>query len=192
MDKVKTTPLAGAKSGDVIILGKPLGLGILSTALKNGQLDDAGQAELQRVSQLPDDVGTQIAAIDGVHAMTSVTGLGLAGQLLALCRDAGVSAQIEYVQVPVIEAAEIHAKNGVAPDAAQDNWSAYGAQVELAPHIESWHRALLTDLQDGGGLLVTCAPMAAVSVLMKFQAAGLVEAAAIGRLGKGEPKLKVA
>lgn len=188
-DRVKRN--ADAKAGDVIILGKPLGVGILSAALKKGQLDENGYAEMVRYTTQLNAVGAEIANIDGVHAMTDVTGFGLAGHLLEVCRGSGVSAQIEYVQVPVIEAAEKHAKDGIATGASGRNWAGYGAQVELAPHIEPWHQALLSDPQTSGGLLVTCSPQAAVSVLMKFQAAGFAEAAAIGRLGKGEAKLKV-
>jgi selenide,water dikinase len=183
---------ADAKAGDVIILGKPLGVGILSAALKKEQIDQAGYTEMLRYTTQLNSVGAEIAKIDGVHAMTDVTGFGLAGHLLEVCRGSGLAAQVEYVQVPVIEAAETHAKNGIATGASGRNWDGYGAQVELAAHIEPWHRTLLTDPQTSGGLLVTCSPQAAVSVLMKFQAAGFTEAAAIGRMRAGEPKLKVA
>jgi selenide,water dikinase len=182
---------ADAKPGDVLILGKPLGVGILSAALKKGVLDEHGYAEMIRYTTQLNRVGSELGAMEGVHAMTDVTGFGLAGHLLEMCRGSKLTAQVEWAQVPLIESAAAHAKNGIATGASGRNWAGYGNQVQLPATIEPWQQALLTDPQTSGGLLVSCTPQAAVNVLMKFQAAGFTDAAAIGRFHKGEPLLKI-
>jgi len=182
---------ADARDGDVLILGKPLGVGILSAALKKGLLDAAGYAEMLRYTTQLNRVGSELGALEGVHAMTDITGFGLAGHLLEVCRGSKLAAQIEWAQVPLIEAAQTHAKNGITTGASGRNWAGYGDQVQLPVDIEPWQQALLSDPQTSGGLLVSCSPQAAVTVLMRFHAAGFTEAAAIGRLHKGAAQLRV-
>jgi len=164
----------------VLVLGKPLGVGILSAALKKGILDAAGYADMLRYTTQLNRVGIALGALHGVHAMTDVTGFGLAGHLLEVCRGSGLSAQVHLAQVPVIEAAARFAADGVVTGASARNWAAYGADVAWAPGAPEWQRHLLTDPQTSGGLLVSCRPDALASVLDTFGQAGFAAAAAIG------------
>src|SRR3954469_884237 len=102
-DKVKRN--ADAKAGDVLVLGKPLGVGVLSAALKKGVLDAAGYARMIETTTQLNRPGPELAALDGVHALTNVTGFGLAGHALELARGANLSVQLDWAKVPVLEGA---------------------------------------------------------------------------------------
>jgi selenide,water dikinase len=182
---------ADAQAGDVLVLGKPLGVGILSAALKKGRLDAKGYAEMLRHTTQLNRVGSVLAEIDGVHAMTDVTGFGLLGHLLEVCRGSRLMAELEMAQVPLIGTATAFAQEGLATGASARNWSGYGPQVSLGAGIAPWQQALLTDPQTSGGLLVSCASDAAHTVLARFEAAGFDDAAVIGRLSAGEPRVQV-
>ncbi len=183
---------ADARAGDRLVLGKPLGVGVLSAAMKKGRLDAPGYAQMLRYTTQLNRVGTALAAIDGVHAMTDVTGFGLLGHLLEVCRGSGLAAQIDLARVPFIDTAAGFAREGVATGASARNWAGYGQAVRLGPTVAPWQQALLTDPQTSGGLLVSCAPEAAEAVLATFRAAGFDEAALIGALRAGEPCVGVA
>ncbi|GAA4323292.1 selenide, water dikinase SelD [Pigmentiphaga soli] len=172
---------ADARAGDVLVLGKPLGVGILSAALKKGRLDAGGYARMLRHTTQLNRVGAELAAFEGVHAMTDVTGFGLAGHLLEVCRGSGLSARVRLADVPLIDIAAAFAREGIATGASARNWRGYGEQVEWAGG-EEWQRALMTDPQTSGGLLVSCAPEAAERVLAAFRAAGFEQAAVIGNM----------
>ncbi|MBP6375271.1 MAG: selenide, water dikinase SelD, partial [Giesbergeria sp.] len=96
---------ADAQAGDVLVLGKPLGVGVLSAALKKGVLSAEGYAEMLRHTTQLNRVGIALAQLDGVRAMTDVTGFGLAGHLLEICRGSQLSAQVNLAQVPLIASA---------------------------------------------------------------------------------------
>jgi selenide,water dikinase len=183
---------ADAQAGDVLVLGKPLGVGILSAALKKGRLDAKGYAEMLRHTTQLNRVGSVLAEIDGVHAMTDVTGFGLLGHLLEVCRGSKLAADVQMAQVPLIGTATAFAREGMATGASVRNWAGYGAEVTLGAAITAWQQALLTDPQTSGGLLVSCAADAADTVLARFEAAGFDDAAVIGRLTDGEPRIRVA
>jgi selenide,water dikinase len=180
-----------ARAGDALVLGKPLGVGILSAALKKGLLDADGYAEMLRYTTQLNRVGSAIGALEGVHAMTDVTGFGLAGHLLEICRGSKLAAEIDLARVPLIDSAKLHARNGLATGASARNWAGYGAQVSLPAEVEPWQRALLSDPQTSGGLLVSCAPQAVDAVLACFGDAGFERAAVVGRLLAGEPGVRV-
>lgn len=171
-----------AQAGDVLVLGKPLGVGILSAALKKGLLDDAGYAQMLRHTTQLNRVGIELAALEGVHAMTDVTGFGLAGHLLEICRGAKLSAQVKLNALPAIEAAVAFAKEAVVTGASARNWAGYGAEVEWPSSAAAWERALVSDPQTSGGLLVTCSAAAVDAVLETFRRAGFEQAAPIGAL----------
>ena len=181
-----------ARAGDVLILGKPLGVGVLSAALKKGRLSDAGYAQMIAHTTRLNTPGPALAGIDGVHAVTDVTGFGLAGHLLEVCRGSGVAAQLRFGDIPVIDEAAAFAREGVATGASTRNWAAYGSDVVLAEALEDWQRVLLTDPQTSGGLLVACAPESADAVLACFAADGFAEAAVIGEIGAGAARVCVA
>jgi selenide,water dikinase len=173
---------ADAQAGDVLVLGKPLGVGVLSAALKKGQLDGAGYAEMLRHTTQLNRVGSALGQMDGVHAMTDVTGFGLAGHLLEICRGSGLSAQVELAQLPLIASAVQWAREGVATGASGRNWAAYGSDVDWPAGAPEWQRTLCTDPQTSGGLLVSCAESAAPAVLQAFHASGFETACVVGRM----------
>ena len=149
---------ADARAGDVLVLGKPLGVGVLSAALKKGRLDDAGYARLIATTTRLNKPGAALAELAGVHAITDVTGFGLAGHALEMARGARLRAQIDWPAVPLIAGVEALARDGFVTGASGRNWAGYGAQVQLAAALPAVARDLLTDPQTSGGLLVACSP----------------------------------
>jgi len=182
---------SGAKAGDVLILGKPLGIGILSAALKKGVLSEAGYAEMVRWTTMLNITGTQLAQMAGVHAVTDVTGFGLAGHLLEICRGSKLAARVEFARLPLIVEAVKHLKAGISTGASSRNWSSYGDAVLLAPTLEEWQQKMVTDPQTSGGLLVACAPDSVDEVLAAFWKDGFDQAAVIGTLEAGDVRLNV-
>ncbi|MDR2016610.1 MAG: selenide, water dikinase SelD [Burkholderiales bacterium] len=183
---------AAGQPGDVLILGKPLGIGILSAALKKEKLDTAGYAAMMRHTTQLNRVGTALAMRDGVHAITDVTGFGLLGHLLEICRGSGCGAQLSFGRLPLIDRAVAFAREGIVTGASGRNWASYGRSVQLASGITPWQQALLTDPQTSGGLLVSCAPEAGDEVLRLFHEAGFEAAAVIGSLNEGAVQVTVA
>ena len=175
-----------ARPGDVLILGKPLGVGILSAALKKGQLDGAGYAQMIEHTTRLNSVGVALGGLEGVHAMTDVTGFGLLGHLLEICRGSGLGADIAFSDIPLIDTAARLASEGYATGAAARNWDSYGASVELEKGLPEWQRKLLCDPQTSGGLLVTCDPGSADEVLALFHQEGFGQARPIGRMREGD------
>jgi len=174
-----------ARAGDVLILGKPLGIGILSAALKKGELPDAGYRQMIDTAARLNTPGLALAGMDAVHAVTDVTGFGLLGHLLEICRGSRVSAVLQDADVPVLETAAALAAQGYATGASDRNWASYGSDVALRADLPAWRRKLLTDPQTSGGLLVACAPDAAEQVLALFRRDGFDAARIIGRLEAG-------
>lgn len=174
---------AGARPGDHLVLGKPLGTGVMSAALKRGQLDAAGYARMVATATRLNTPGPDLAALPGVHAMTDVTGFGLAGHALEMARAAGCPIAIDWAAVPVMDGVRALLAAGHATGASARNWASYGAEVDLPAGLAAGERTLLTDPQTSGGLLVACAPGAAAEVLAVFAAHGHAGAAVIGRVG---------
>src|SRR5688572_15203548 len=187
-DKVKRN--ASARAGDALILGKPLGIGILSAALKKGKLSEAGYAQMIDWTTRLNTPGEALADMPAVHALTDVTGFGLAGHLLEICRGSKLSAQVDFAAIPVIAEALDWVKQGVATGASSRNWSGYGHEVDFSG--DEWKRKLLSDPQTSGGLLVACAPEAQSAVMDIFRKKGFAEARVIGRLSAGPARISVA
>jgi len=180
-----------ARAGDVLVLGKPLGVGVMSAALKKGDLAAEDYAEMIAATTKLNTPGVALAALPGVHALTDVTGFGLLGHLLEICRGSGLEAELALDAIPMLAAAERLARAGHATGASDRNWTSYGRDVTLPAGIAEWHRKLLTDPQTSGGLLVACAPEALAGVLDVFRAEGFAQARVIGRLGAGAPGIAV-
>jgi selenide,water dikinase len=177
--------------GDALILGKGLGVGIYSAALKKDRLpEDAYRAMIASTTQL-NTPGTELGRIDAVHAMTDVTGFGLLGHGLELARGSGVTARIRFADVPVLPSAPELAQAGFATGASGRNWASYGGGVELFGGCADWQQAILTDPQTSGGLLVACAPEAVAEVLGIFRRHGFERAAVIGELEAGPARVEV-
>ncbi|AKQ57632.1 selenide, water dikinase SelD [Bordetella hinzii] len=182
---------ADARAGDVLILGKPLGVGILSAALKKNRLDEAGYAAMLAATTQLNRPGSDLGALPGVHAITDVTGFGLLGHALEMARGAGLTARLRLSDLPWIPGVRALAADGVVTGASGRNWASYGDAIRLAPKIGDTERALLTDPQTSGGLLVACAPEAAAQVLDIFAAGGFADAAVIGEMAVGDPVVQV-
>jgi selenide,water dikinase len=182
---------AGAKPGDVLVLGKPLGVGILSAALKKEKLDAAGYEHMIATTTKLNTPGPKLAALPGVHAITDVTGFGLAGHGLEMARGAQCRVELDWPRVPLLPGVRELAAQGMVTGASGRNWAAYGHEVTLGERLDLTDRALLTDPQTSGGLLVACAPEAVEPVLAAFREQGFAEAVAIGSVLAGEPGLTV-
>ncbi|HEY8027395.1 MAG TPA: selenide, water dikinase SelD [Burkholderiaceae bacterium] len=174
---------ADARPGDKLILGKALGVGVLSAAHKKNALDEAGYAAMIASTTKLNKSGTALAKLAGVHALTDVTGFGLLGHLLELARGARLGATLRMEDIPLLPGVAQLAEQGYITGASNRNWAAYGHDVQLGANISEVQRALLTDPQTSGGLLVSCAPEAADAVLAQFHADGFAAAAVIGEIG---------
>ncbi|MBI5625921.1 MAG: selenide, water dikinase SelD [Nitrosomonadales bacterium] len=180
-----------AQAGDVLILGKGLGVGVLAQALKKGALSANGYAQLIASTTQLNTVGSELSGLNGVHALTDVTGFGLLGHLLEMCRGSGLAAALQYDHVPILSEALLLAQQGYGPSAINQNLASYGNEVDFAAHLENWQRRLLADSQTSGGLLVAVAPDTVDEVLSCFDRAGFAEAAAIGTMMQGDPRVVV-
>ena len=188
-DRVKRNDRA--RAGDVLILGKALGVGIMSAALKKGELrEKAYQQMIESTTQL-NTPGIRLAEMPGVHAITDVTGFGLLGHLMEVCRGSRLKAELRFADVPVLTAARHLAEQGYATGASDRNWASFESRVAMPPDAPLWHRKMLTDPQTSGGLLVACAPDSAQAVLEVFRAEGFKHARVIGELGSGEAGIAV-
>ncbi|HYC37151.1 MAG TPA: selenide, water dikinase SelD [Usitatibacter sp.] len=182
---------AGARVGDKLVLGKPLGVGIMSAALKKGRLDDAGYRRMIESTTRLNTPGTRLGRMEAVHALTDVTGFGLLGHCLEIAKGSGVTARIEWSRVPLLPDVLALAGEGIVTGASARNWTGYGARVDLADSLDDAQRALLTDPQTSGGLLVACAPEAADEVLALFRVEGFSQAAVIGEVVAGAGRVEV-
>ena len=184
---------AAAQPGDVLVLGKPLGVGIYSAALKKEKLGADGYAQMIAATTRLNTPGPALAAIDGVHAITDVTGFALAGHALELARGAGVTVQIDWPSVPLLPGVRALAAQGIVTGASGRNWAAYGHEVALPQGFADAERALLTDPQTSGGLLVACRPYSLGEVMAVFAQQGFEQAAVVGQvLPRGAHALVVA
>ncbi|MDN0074294.1 selenide, water dikinase SelD [Crenobacter sp. SG2303] len=180
-----------AKAGDVLILGKGLGVGVLAQAMKKDMLSEAGYAELIATTTKLNTVGAELASLAGVHALTDVTGFGLIGHLLELCRGAGLTGIVEMKDVPILAEALPLAEQGIGPGAIERNMASFGDGVKFGADVAEWQRRILVDPQTSGGLLVAVDPAGADEVLAHFRNAGFAYAAKIGRLEQGGPHVEV-
>ncbi|MDO5289240.1 MAG: selenide, water dikinase SelD [Pseudomonadota bacterium] len=183
---------ASAQAGDVLVLGKPLGVGIYSAALKKNLLSADGYARMIDATTRLNTPGPALAALDGVHAITDVTGFALAGHALELARGAGLTVQLNWPAVPLLPGVRELAAQGIVTGASGRNWASYGHDVALPAGFDDTQRALLTDPQTSGGLLVACAPDSVDDVLATFAQQGFADAAVIGQvLPRGDKPLHV-
>ena len=181
---------ADARPGDKIILGKALGVGVYGAALKKQQISDAQYREMIASTTQLNTPGLKLAGFPGVHALTDVTGFGLLGHLLEVSKGSGVHATVRWSSVPLLTAASELAGAGHVTGGSTRNWKGYGSLVDLTGYGEI-ERALLTDPQTSGGLLVACAPEAADDVLQIFRSEGFNRAAVIGEVASGAPGITV-
>ena len=183
---------SGARSGDKLILGKGLGVGFYSAALKKGLLSATGYASMIASTTQLNTPGRALACLAGVHAMTDVTGFGLVGHLVEICKASRVSAVIDYATLPLLAGALDYAEKGCITGASERNWASYGDYVarQKTP-LTDVERALLTDPQTSGGLLIACAPEVVTEVLSIFLQDGFDHATVIGEVSAGKAQVSV-
>ncbi|ODT83711.1 MAG: selenide, water dikinase SelD [Pelagibacterium sp. SCN 64-44] len=182
-----------AQPGDVLVLSKPIGVGVMSAALKKGQLAPDQYRQMIETTTRLNTPGPDLAKIAGVHAMTDVTGFGLAGHALELARGSGCGVALDWRAVPLLADARDLAERGNVTGASGRNWDSYGTEVALSPGFSGADRALLTDPQTSGGLLVACAPSALDAVMSVLRQHGFAAASVVGSVtaaGQG-PRLAI-
>jgi selenide, water dikinase len=182
-DKVMTN--RGARAGDVLILTKALGVGVLSAAFKQDRLPAEGYAALIATTTQLNTLGTELAGRAGVHAMTDVTGFGLLGHALEMSRGAGLGIEIDADAPALLSGVETLAREGVRTGASTRNWASYGHDVQLGPNLPDWRRDLLTDPQTSGGLLIAVAAEEAKAVLRQAASRGFAASRIVGRVVDG-------
>ncbi len=178
-----------ARPGDVLILTKALGVGILSAAFKQERLGSDGYKALISSTTQLNAVGPELAELDGVHAMTDVTGFGLLGHALEMARGAGLTATIFANGPAVLPGVEDLARAGVRTGASGRNWASYSASVRGADAQPDWKLDLLCDPQTSGGLLVAVESGKAAATLELLCARGFIQSAIVGELKVGPPEI---
>jgi selenide,water dikinase len=188
VDPKRVKSNASAQAGDVLILGKPLGVGVLSAALKKDVLGPDGYKEMIANTTKLNSAGPDLAKLPGVHALTDVTGFGLAGHMLELARGSYCTAHIDWSQVPLLSNVEQFAEDGIVTGASGRNWESYGHDVAIPANFSAAQLALLTDPQTSGGLLVSCSPETVKAVLEIFNQHHFLGARVIGQMSKSQDK----
>ena len=182
---------SGARAGDILVLGKGLGVGVLSAALKKSKLDEAGYRRMIDSTTRLNTPGMAFGQMEGVHALTDVTGFGLAGHALELARGAGLRVVIDWPKVPLLSGVIELLDQGCVTGASARNWAGYGPEVQLDTGLPVHAQALLTDPQTSGGLLVSCAPEVVDAVLRTFAEQGFDQAAVVGHVEPGPAAIYV-
>ena len=174
-----------ARAGDCLVLGKPLGVGIASAAFKNNALPDSVYAAMLASTTQLNTPGPELAELDGVHALTDVTGFGLVGHALEMARGSGLPLEIDWAEVPLLPGVRALAEAGYSTGASGRNWQSCASEVVLPAGFTPSDQALLCDPQTSGGLLVSCAPDSVAAVLAVFERHGFAQARPIGRVLSG-------
>jgi len=188
-DKIKRN--VDAQDGDVLILGKGLGVGILGNALNKNELDPEGYAQMLESTTKLNSIGADLAQMEGVNAVTDITGFGLIGHLLELCEGANLAATVEWDKLPILPTALGYAQKGYNTGAANRNWASFGDNVTVPDGMEQWQKNMLADPQTSGGLMVTCPADRAGQVLSLFHEQGYSYASVVGAMTSDEPHLSV-
>jgi selenide,water dikinase len=180
-----------AKPGDVLILTKPVGVGIYSAAIKKSALPPAAYQEMIEATTTLNKVGADLAKDKDVHAITDVTGFGVLGHGLEMARGSKLTVEVRADAVPLLKDAAALAQQGHVTGASHRNWASYGHDIMLPSDLPEWKRHLLSDPQTSGGLLVSVAPARAEAILGTIHAAGYPGARIIGAATAGRPVLAV-
>jgi selenide,water dikinase len=183
---------ADVRAGDVLILTKPVGVGIYSAAIKKGGLSPTGYAEMIATTTLLNRIGGELSPDKDVHAITDVTGFGLLGHALEMARSSKLALSIRGNEVPLLTQAAELAQQGFVTGASHRNWASYGDEVRLPAGYAEWQRHLLRDPQTSGGLLIACAPERAAAIASSIREAGYPAARVIGDAKPGPAGVEVA
>lgn len=182
---------SGARPGDVLILTKPIGVGIYSAAIKKGALSPTAYQEMIATTTTLNRIGAELGRDEDVHAMTDVTGFGVLGHALELARGSRLSVVLQADAIPLLAESAQLSEKGFVTGASHRNWASYAHDVILPGDMPEWRRHLLSDPQTSGGLLVSCGAERAASVLETIKAAGAPAARIIGKTVAGKPTITV-
>jgi selenide, water dikinase len=188
-DRVMTNRTAQA--GDLLLLTKGLGVGVLSAAFKQQRLDAAGYEALIASTTQLNRIGAELGGFAGVHGVTDVTGFGLLGHTLEMCRGAGLAAEIQAEAPVLLAGVEALSQAGVRTGASGRNWASYGEAVHLPDDFLEWRRDILCDPQTSGGLLIALDEAALPAVTTRLGELGAQAAAVVGRMVEGSPSVRV-
>jgi selenide, water dikinase len=178
---------AGARPGDFLVLTKPLGLGIITTAAKRDEEDQCAISEAIAVMKTLNRDACAVMVRAGAHALTDITGFGLLGHLRGMAAASGVSAQIWTEQVPILAAARAYVQKGIAPGGTHANRRFLSSWVSYDSEITDNDQLLLCDAQTSGGLLAAVPADQAADVVRELQQAGISAAAVVGSIQEGDP-----
>jgi len=182
---------AGARVGDELILTKPVGTGIIGTALKAGMADDETIDEATRHMVTLNKDASELMQAVGVHACTDVTGFGLLGHLCKMIAHSDVGMELDSASVPLLPRAEEFARMGLVPEGTYRNRDFYLSMVDVAPGVSPWALDILFDPQTSGGLLISLPRERAEALLCELHQRGYAEAATIGKV-VAEPGARIA
>ncbi len=179
-----------AKEGDVLFLTKPVGVGILTTAQKRGVLkQEHADMVIKQLTTL-NKIGEALGKIEGVHAMTDVTGFGLFGHLIEMAEGSGLSAEINYNNIPIIDAAREYLAQKIMPDATYRNWNSYSNKVAFGEGVNVMEAFnILPDPQTNGGLLIAVDPSVVDEVKRIMDEHQIIHTEPIGHLTKASDKI---
>jgi len=173
---------SGAKAGDKLVLTKPLGTGIINTALKAGMVNEETAAKVTKCMATLNNKASELMQEVGVHACTDVTGFGLLGHACQIAENSRVGIKIYFASVPFFPEAEEFVKAGFYPGGSRRNKEFYSKMVEVAPQVPEHVLDILFDAQTSGGLLISLAPESAQLLLDRLHEAGVPEATIIGEV----------
>ncbi len=173
---------SGAKTGDRLVLTKPLGTGIISTALKAGKVNEETVAKVTKSMATLNNKASELMQEVGVHACTDITGFGLLGHACQVAENSEVGIKIHSASVPFFPEAEEFAKTGLCPAGLHRNREFYSPMVEFTTQVPEHVQDILFDPQTSGGLLISLAPEAAQRLLDRLHEAGVPDATIIGEV----------
>jgi selenide,water dikinase len=182
---------AGAKAGDKLILTKPLGTGIISTAVKAGVVNEETVAKLTRCMATLNDKASSVMQEVGVHACTDITGFGLLGHAIQVAENSPVGIELHLASIPYFPEVIQFAQQGLCPGGLYRNKDFYSNRVEFINPIPEYMQYILFDAQTSGGLLISLSPRKAELLLDRLQQAGVEDAVSIGEV-VSKPKGMVA
>lgn len=183
---------SSAKEGDALILFKPLGVGILTTALKRGLLEESDYRDVLTVMTQLNVIGKALSELEGVHALTDITGFGLAGHLLEVCRGSKLRAEVEFTKVPILESAKNLARTvGCFPGGAERNLKSFEQDIHFSDSLSAAERLLLCDPQTSGGILACVEQSSVEKALSIGREFGFVHGAVVGELKQGKAQVAV-
>ena len=168
--------------GDVLLLTKPIGIGVLASAFKINEISDEGYKSFIENITMLNKPGAWLGQQDSVHAMTDVTGFGLAGHLIEMAHGANVSMEINIGAVPVIPEALEYVTEGIVPSGAYRNMDTYAADLKFSDDWDIDKQLLFTDPQTNGGLLVAVDPVDAYRIIYELKDQGYPEVSVIGEV----------